>query len=62
VIGKPKGGLVGRIGTQPAFWVGNEALIAVESDGWLQLTMNDPGRYDNSGSVTVAVALNGTCR
>lgn len=55
--GRPKGGLVGRIGVDGAvFWVGNRFAGQVEQGGTLYLAMNDPGTHDNSGAVLLRIS------
>lgn len=61
--GKPEGGLIGRIGSD-VFWIGSRGETPAGLQGELELCVNDDldGRYgagfqDNSGSITVEIAL-----
>ena len=52
------GGLIGRVGENPPFYIGNEADIFSEYDGTLQLSMNDCTPFEsNGGSLTVQVII-----
>jgi hypothetical protein len=51
-------GLIGRIGENPPFFVGNEADLFSEYDGTLQLSMNDCTPFEsNGGALTVQVII-----
>ncbi|MBC7811785.1 MAG: hypothetical protein H7175_11590 [Burkholderiales bacterium] len=50
-----KSGLVGRIGDGEAFAIGNYAEITAQTEGPLQLRVNDAGILDNEGSITVSI-------
>lgn len=47
------GGLIGRIGNNPPFAIGNQTSITMPHDGVLFLTVNDDERRDNSGAFVV---------
>ena len=52
------GGLIGRIGENPPFFVGNEADLFSEYNGTLQLSMNDCTPFEsNGGALTVQVVI-----
>lgn len=52
------GALIGRVGENPPFFIGNGAEIYSDYAGSLQLSMNDcPGFSDNGGALTVAVVI-----
>lgn len=62
MVGAPEGALIGRIGTNPPFLVGDGAITPKGQTGLLQLVINDDlaGKYgagltDNEGQVSVAV-------
>jgi hypothetical protein len=51
-------GLIGRVGENPPFFIGNEADLFSEHNGNLQLSMNDCTPFEsNGGSLTVAVII-----
>lgn len=52
------GGLIGRVGENPPFFIGNEADLFSEHNGTLQLSMNDCTPFEsNGGALTVAVII-----
>lgn len=52
------GGLVGRVGDGPPFFIGNEIEIYSVQNGTLQLSINDCPQFDNNaGSLTVSVVI-----
>ena len=52
------GGLIGRVGDNSPFFIGNGAEIYSDYNGTLQLSMNDcVGFSDNGGALTVAVVI-----
>jgi hypothetical protein len=57
LIRYPQGGLIGRIGFSDPFAVGEYLAFTADSDGMLQLRMNDIGTYDNKGSVLMHISL-----
>ena len=51
-------GLIGRIGENPPFFIGNEADLFSEYDGGLQLSMNDCTPFEsNGGALTVTILI-----
>jgi hypothetical protein len=51
-------GLIGRVGENPPFFVGNEADLFSEYTGNLQLSMNDCTPFEsNGGALTVAILI-----
>jgi hypothetical protein len=51
-------GLIGRVGENPPFFIGNEADLFSEYNGSLQLSMNDCTPFEsNGGALTVAVII-----
>jgi phosphatidylserine decarboxylase len=62
LIGAPEGALIGRIGNNPPFLIGDNALTPQGQTGQLQLTINDdlngqygPGLTDNVGQVILSI-------
>jgi len=51
------GSLIGRIGTNPPFFIGNGTTIRSNYTGNLMLSMNDDVFRDNGGSLTVSVVV-----
>lgn len=52
------GGLIGRVGENPPFFIGNEADLFSEYEGTLQLSMNDCTPFEsNGGALTVQVII-----
>jgi hypothetical protein len=52
------GGLIGRVGENPPFFVGNETDFFSDYSGTLQLSMNDCTPFEsNGGSLIVAVII-----
>ena len=52
------GGLIGRVGDNSPFYIGNGAEIYSDYNGTLQLSINDcVGFSDNGGALTVAVVI-----
>lgn len=52
------GGLIGRVGENPPFFIGNEADLFSEYNGALQLSMNDCTPFEsNGGALTVQVII-----
>lgn len=52
------GGLIGRVGENPPFFIGDEADLFSEYNGTLQLSMNDCTPFEsNGGMLTVAVLI-----
>jgi hypothetical protein len=52
------GGLIGRVGENPPFFIGNEADLFSEYNGNLQLSMNDCTPFEsNGGFLTVALII-----
>ena len=47
------GGLIGRIGNNPPFAIGNQTSVTMPHDGVLYLAVNDDERADNSGAFVV---------
>ena len=47
------GGLIGRIGNNPPFAIGNQTSVTMPHDGMLFLAVNDDERRDNSGAFVV---------
>lgn len=47
------GGLIGRIGNNPPFAIGNQTSITMPHDGVLFLAVNDDERRDNQGAFVV---------
>ena len=51
-------GLIGRVGENPPFFIGNAADLFSEYHGSLQLSMNDCTPFEsNGGALTVAVII-----
>ena len=51
-------GLIGRVGENPPFFIGNEADLFSEYNGNLQLSMNDCTPFEsNGGALTVAIII-----
>ncbi len=57
VSGFPKGGLIGRIGEDKPFAVGDHVEFVAETGGSLQLRMNDTDLSDNEGSLLIEVTV-----
>lgn len=52
------GALIGRVGGNPPFLIGNGTEIYIDYDGTLQLSMNDcPEFGNNGGALTVSVVI-----
>jgi hypothetical protein len=52
------GGLIGRVGENPPFFIGNEADLFSEYTGNLQLSMNDCTPFEsNGGALTVEIII-----
>jgi hypothetical protein len=58
----PAGALIGRIGSQPAFAIGNQTSIAMPGAGRLYLGVNDDENGDNQGHFDVRVSAGSTSR
>jgi len=53
--GQPGGALIGRIGNNPAFGIGDQASITMPAAGLLYLGVNDDYHGDNSGEFVVVL-------
>jgi hypothetical protein len=63
LVGKPEGALIGKIGKNPPFMIGN-GPITTDETGLLQVVINDDllglhgeGLLDNEGSITISAKI-----
>jgi hypothetical protein len=56
------GALIGRIGTGPAFAIGNQTTVTMPAAGQLFLGVNDDGFDDNQGEFRVDITRSGSTR
>lgn len=57
LVGAPRQGLIGRIGSSAPFFVGANASFQARSTGTLQLSINDDDFYDNAGAFVAIISV-----